>query len=272
MLAVNDPQHSAPAGDGRGAPSGQRSARSRIGIITGSGPEAGVDLWTKVLRANRTLLGAAYGGDLDAPEVVVFSVPDLGLSMELQRNDASVWRALRRTAEHMAPHVDHYGIACNTLNHYADRLAALGLPARLVSMGEVAREHLAEHGITRVALLGARPVMDLGPWSGYRELPQHASVELPADPDELHAIIYEVKRRGGTQPDIVAGVARGLAGLQSEVALLACTELPLIPVAAARPRTIDVTDLLALALARRSLAPVAAPSGRSERNEGGDQP
>lgn len=33
-------------------------ALSRIGIITGSGPEAGVDLWTKVLRANRQLLGA----------------------------------------------------------------------------------------------------------------------------------------------------------------------------------------------------------------------
>jgi aspartate racemase len=251
MFAMSDPQ------------------RSRIGIITGSGPEAGVDLWTKVLRANRKLLGAAYGGDLDAPEVVVFSVPELGLSMELQRNDARVWQALRRTAERMAPHVDHYGIACNTLNHYADRLEALGLPARLVSMGEVAREHLAEHAITRVALLGARPVMDLGPWSAYRALPQHASVELPADPDELHAIIYEVKRRGGAQPDIVARFTRVLAGLQSEVALLACTELPLIPVAVARPRTVDVTDLLALTLARRSLAPTGAPSEGSERSARG---
>jgi len=245
---MNDPQHS---GHGR--------ARSRIGIITGSGPEAGLDLWAKVLRANRQLMGADYRGDLDAPEVVVFSVPELGLSMELERNDAQVWEALRRTAERMAPHVDHYGIACNTLNLYEDRLAALGLPARLVSMGEVAREHLAEHGITRVALLGARPVMDLGPWSAYRTLPRHASVEVPADPDELHAIIYEVKRRGGAQPDIVARFAQVLAGLESEVALLACTELPLIPVAVARPRTVDVTDLLALALARRSLEPGVAP-------------
>ncbi|HUG21516.1 aspartate/glutamate racemase family protein [Piscinibacter sp.] len=244
---MNDPQHS---GHGR--------ARSRIGIITGSGPEAGLDLWAKVLRANRQLMGADYGGDLDAPEVVVFSVPELGLSMELERNDAQVWQVLRRTAERMAPHVDHYGIACNTLNHYADRLAALGLPARLVSMGEVARDYLAEHGITQVALLGARPVMDLGPWSAYRTLPQHASVEVPADPDELHAIIYEVKRRGGAQPDIVARFTQVLAGLASDVALLACTELPLIPAAVARPSTVDVTDLLALALARRSLEPRVA--------------
>lgn len=248
-----------------------RPHRSRIGIITGSGPEAGLDLWAKVLRANRSLLGAAYAGDLDAPEVVIFSVPELGLSMELERNDSRVWQALRDTAERLAPHVDHYGIACNTLNHYAQRLAALDLPARLVSMGDVAREHLAQHGITRVALLGARPVMDLGPWSAYRALPQHADVELPADLDELHTIIYEVKRRGGTQPDIVERFAGVLAGLQADVALLACTELPLIPVTVQRPRTVDVTDLLALALARRALEPAparAAAGGPGQRRHG----
>jgi aspartate racemase len=128
-------------------------------------------------------------------------------------------------------------------------------------MGQVACEHLAERGIERVALLGARPVMDLGPWSAYRKLPRHAGVELPADPDELHSIIYEVKRRGGAQADIVARFERVLAGLESEVALLACTELPLIPVVAARPRTVDVTDLLALALARRSLEPAPKAHG-----------
>lgn len=229
------------------------AARSRIGIITGSGPEAGVDLWTKVLRANRELLGSGYRGDLDAPEVVIFSVPELGLSMELERNDAAVWEAMQRTATLLAAHVDYYGIACNTLNHYADKLAELGLPARLVSVADVVIEYLQANGIGRLALLGARPVMDLGPWSAYRSLREHADIELPADLDELHRIIYAVKERGGDQADIVADFARVLAGLKSEVALLACTELPLIAGTFASPRTVDVTDLLAMALARRSL-------------------
>jgi aspartate racemase len=253
------------SGIGHGTRTGSGSAgrmpRSRIGIITGSGPEAGVDLWTKLLRANRMLLGTRYGGDLDAPEVVIFSVPELGLSMELARNDAQVWQALQHTATQMAAHVDHYAIACNTLNHYADRLDALGLPARLVSVGDVVRDHLAEHGIHRVALLAALPVMDLGAWSAYRALPLHADVERPADVHELHEIIYEVKRRGGEQPDIVERFARVLAQLESDVALLACTELPLIPCTAARPRCIDVTDLLALALARLSLTAPADLAG-----------
>lgn len=229
------------------------AARNRIGIITGSGPEAGVDLWTKVLRANRELLGSDYRGDLDAPEVVIFSVPELGLSMELERNDAAVWQAMQRTATHLAAHVDYYGIACNTLNHYADKLADLRLPARLVSVADVVIEYLAAHGIGRVALLGARPVMALGPWSAYRSLREHADIELPADLDELHRIIYAVKERGGDQADIVADFAQVLAGLKSEVALLACTELPLITGTFSSPRTVDVTDLLAMALARRSL-------------------
>ena len=41
--------------------------RRTIGIITGSGPEAGIDLWVKVLDANKRLLGEGFQGDLDAP-------------------------------------------------------------------------------------------------------------------------------------------------------------------------------------------------------------
>lgn len=231
------------------------SARSRIGIIAGSGPEAGVDLWNKVLRANRQLLGEAYRGDLDAPTVVIFSVPTLGLSMELATHDAKVWETMRRTATALSAHVDHYGIACNTLNHYADALAALGLPAQLVSMADVARDYLIERRLSRVALLAARPVMDLGPWSAYRHLPLTAQVEVPDDLDALHQIIYDVKQHGGDAPDIVERFARLLDGLQADTALLACTELPLIPCESERLRTIDVTDLLALELARRSLSP-----------------
>lgn len=236
--------------------------RGRIGIITGSGPEAGVDLWNKVLRANRALLGERYRGDIDAPEAVIFSVPELGLSMELERNDAEVWRHMATTASRLAQHVDHYAIACNTLNYYAKRLAALQLPAALVSVADVVIEHLKAHRVDRVALLGARPVMDLGPWSPYRPLLEHVEVEVPADVEGLHRIIYDVKRLGGAHADIPERFARVLNGLRSEVVLLACTELPLIPMHGGSRRPIDVTDLLASALAQRSLeAPPARRGG-----------
>ncbi|MFN3984619.1 MAG: aspartate/glutamate racemase family protein [Rhodocyclaceae bacterium] len=239
--------------------------RARIGIIAGSGPEAGVDLWSKLLRANRELLGEAYRGDLDAPEVVVFSVPTLGLSMELEHNDAQVWASLADAATRMAAHVDYYAIACNTLNYYAPQLAALNLPAQLVAVDDVVRAHLRERGLDRVALLGARPVMSLGPWSPYRSLTDDVTVEVPVDGEALHRIIYDVKARGGDDAEVVQGFRRLLADLKSELVLLACTELPLIPLPPDAPATVDVTDLLAHALARHSLS--AAPGYARTQDE-----
>jgi aspartate racemase len=202
-----------------------------------------------VLAATRRRLGERYRGDLDAPEVLVHSVPALGLSMELERHDAAVWKVLRDAAEAMAPRVDAFAIACNTLNHYEAPLRALDLPARLVSVQDVVRRLVRERGLTRIALLGSRPVMELGAWSAYRELPQVTEVEVPADLDALHRVIYDVKARGGREPDIVARFEGLLGTLTAPVALLACTELPLIPVTAAAPELADVTELLAQELA-----------------------
>ena len=224
-------------------------ARQRIGILAGSGPEAGIDLWAKVLGATRRLLGERYGGDLDAPEVLIHSVPALGLSMELEPNDPVVWKVLREAAQALAPRVDAFAIACNTLNHYEAPLRALGLPARFVSVQVEVRRLVSERGLERIALLGSRPVMALGAWSAYRDLPQVVEVEVPADPDALHQVIYDVKARGGQAPDIVSRFEAMLGELSAPVALLACTELPLVPVSVAAPELVDVTELLAQELA-----------------------
>lgn len=225
---------------------------ARIGIITGSGPEAGIDLWNKILRANRALHGERFRGDLDAPNVTVISEPALGLSMELAQNDAAVWECLKAAAEAIAQRVDYYAIACNTLNYYQPQLEALSLPARLVSFADVVKTWLKANRIERVALLGARPVTDLGPWSHYRRLAEHVDIELPnaAMAEALHRLIYDVKIFGGNQPDIQRRFQDIVDGLQSDAVLLACTELPLIPAPQTGKRIVDVTELVAQELAR----------------------
>ena len=42
-----------------------------IGIITGSGPEAGMHLWKMILDDVRNDLGKLYLGDLQAPEFII---------------------------------------------------------------------------------------------------------------------------------------------------------------------------------------------------------
>lgn len=224
---------------------------AKIGIISGSGPEAGIDLWQKILQANREMRGEGFRGDVDAPNVTVLSEPLLGLSMELEANDEVVWRYLRSTAQVMAPHVDYYVIACNTLNHYQSRLDALALPAQFISFADVVIDFLRENRIERVALLGARPVTDLGPWSHYRRLAEHVEVELPkpAQAEQLHQLIYDVKTFGGNAPGIRDRFRAIVDALESNNVLLACTELPLIPCLMDGRRIVDVTDLVARKLA-----------------------
>lgn len=228
------------------------TARKKIGIITGSGPEAGLDLWGKVLRASRKQQGDRFRGDLDAPNVTIFSEPALGLSMELEANDSVVWSCLKDAAQAMAQRVDYYAIACNTLNYYQPQLEALRLPAKLIAFADVALEYLQANRIERIALLGARPVTDLGPWSHYRTLAEHVDIELPnaATAQRLHQLIYDVKTVGGQVAGIRERFREILNALESDCVLLACTELPLIPLEPGTKPVVDVTDLVAHKLAR----------------------
>lgn len=226
--------------------------RSAIGIITGSGPDAGLDLWQKVLQANKSLLDGSYRGDLDAPYVNILSVPKLGLSMELEANDDLVWETLEKTARSIAEQTDYYAIACNTLNYYQPQLEELDLQSRLVSFSDVVIDMVKREGIEKVALLGAKPVTDLGDWSPYRKLLDVVEVEVPEDTAALHRLIYDVKTRGGDHTDVVTDFNDLLNSLSADAVLLACTELPLIPVSSQK-HLVDVTDLVARELARRSL-------------------
>ena len=86
--------------------------KKRIGIITGSGPEAGVDLWQKILKANKDILKENFHGDLDAPNVTIFSVPELGHSMELELNYEMVWKVLEKSVRDICKSC---GLLCNCL-------------------------------------------------------------------------------------------------------------------------------------------------------------
>jgi aspartate racemase len=231
---------------------GEAASRT-LGIIAGSGPEAGLDLWAKVLTRNQAARGAGFKGDLDAPRVIVLSEPTLGLSMDLETNEAVVWESLKRTAAAVSVQSDAYAIACNTLNWYAPRLEALRLPAEFVSFQSAVADWLAASGVKKVALLGAAPVTGMGHWSAYRALADVVEVEIPTDRVGLHGLILDVKRLGSRHPSLAPRFQTILDSLSASHALLACTELPLIAEGATGPQLVDVTDLVADALVARVL-------------------
>lgn len=222
------------------------ACRSAIGIVACSGAEAGLDLWAKILAANRARLGPAFRGDIDAPAVEIVSEPKLDLSVDLQRHGAGVRRRLLEVCRAMALQVDHYAIACNTLHCFAEEGCALPGRGRLVGLPDAAADHLTRQGATRVALLGAPSVMDLnGGSSPYSELRSRFEIETPSDPAEVERLILAVKRCGPGAAGLAQSLARILAGLEAPVVLLACTELPLLPPPREGPELIDPTRLVA---------------------------
>lgn len=231
---------------------GDYIARPRLGIITGSGPEAGMDMWAKLLDENRRRLGQAFRGDLDAPAVSIISDPELGLSMELQKTEQQVWNALRQDVLALDGQVAAFTIACNTLNLFAERIRQLNLRSVFVSFCDVLEDFLRNSGEQRVCLLGAKPVAELGEWSPYRSLRQHVAFE-PVQAQALHQLIYDIKALGPRHPELRPRFARLLEGIESDTVLLACTELPLIADIDTDKKLIDVTQLVVDAMLDHSL-------------------
>lgn len=228
--------------------------RATIGIVAGSGPEAGIDLWAKILRRNAAVLGPAFRGDLDAPRVIVLSEPQLGLSMDLAANDAPVWATMQDTATRIASDCDVWTVACNTLNWYAPRIAGLNLPGEFVSFQAVVGDWIKASGIRKLGLLAAAPVTEMGEWSAYRDLSRLVEIEVPDDRAALQDLIYDVKRLGSADPGLRPRFAKIIEEMQADTLLLACTELPLIADFSTSKTLVDVTDLVADALVARSLA------------------
>lgn len=222
-----------------------------IGILAGSGPEAGLDLWSKVLENRRGELADRYRGDIDAPAVVVISEPELGLSMDLANNAETVWAALERAARQLASQVDVWAIACNTLNHFAPQLDGLELDATLITPDGATARYLDAHGLRRIGLLGARPVVELGELSPYTRLVGEYDFDTPspADRDRLHRLIEEIKVAGGPSPEHADQLEALVIALppEAEKVLLACTELPFIEMESQR-ELVDVTALVAAEL------------------------
>ena len=220
-----------------------------IGIIAGSGPEAGLDLCTKILAANRHLKREAFAGDLDAPEILMWSRPELGHSMDMETNSELVWPFLLKAATLMGSHTNRFTIACNTLHYFEPRLRELNLCGNFVSVRETVADFCESAGIGSFALLGANPVAQFGRWSPYAGLESRFEIELSPEQPAVHQLIHDVKRLGAHHTDVKARFEAILESLKSKTVVLACTELPLIHCRTDLPKHIvDVTALLATRL------------------------
>ncbi len=226
--------------------------RKKIGIITGSGPEAGIDLWQKILYENKLYLNKEFKGDLDAPNVTIFSIPQLGYSMELEKNYDMVWESLKQGVIEICKYVDYFVIACNTLNLYASKIESIGYKHKFLSTLDVLEDYIKENNLNKIAIIAAMPILQMKEYSVFKPLYENFNVELPSDFSKVHNLIYEVKRSGGKNKEVIKEFDKIVKSLTAKEIFLACTELPLIDYKNNNKNLIDVTELLAKKLIQKS--------------------
>lgn len=223
----------------------------RIGIIAGSGPDAGIDLWSKILRATRREGADAYSGDTDAPEVTIRSIPKLGLSMNLALHRNEVRSVLLNTVREVSEVSDYFCIACHTLHCFAPEILALRCSARFVSIVDVTCDYVKHHQYRDVALISSSATAKA---HLYASLGRHCNVETTASYGRVDQLILDFKKN----PTNVTPLARTMVdivhSLQAKTVILACTELPMmLPIPLKGKTLVDPTTLLATQLARLGL-------------------
>lgn len=211
------------------------SERRPIGILSGNGPETGLRFWLKLNDSLRTLLGR-HASDLSMPPIHLLSLPEMGLSMELDAREDEVWSVISTSVHHLIDSGARFiTLPDNTTPYFAPRIRELcegSENIEFLSMPEVVGQWLVNNGIRKVALLGITYVADLaGPWSAYSEALRGIEVEqIPQRMvEETHAIAYRVKNEGWDS-NYGLNRLRDILGdtVESDVVLVALTELSIL--------------------------------------------
>lgn len=217
--------------------------QARLGVISGAGPEAGVDLLNKIITTHRQELGANYRTDRDAPYVMLLQIPGMGgprnpfdLFEEDEEPFKLVWAALTQAIDDMIMcKVDKFCISCNTLHVLQDKVLEYiqDKPIKFVSIIECvtnALVHMAN--VKKVAIFGSFTTTDLQGNSPYKQLAgTHELVELSEEArNSLQSMIVDVKKLGAdnVKSEMVEKLETLITETKADVFVFACTELPLI--------------------------------------------
>ena len=231
-----------------------------FGILTGNGPESGMALWrhlnTRVF--DRLEQAGRMQGDLSYPKVLLHSLPEMGLSMQLVEREAQTWQVVRDGVNQLcAAGISHLALACNTTPYFSDQIRAvcepLGVSFVPIQVPTIAA--LPNRSLDDVTILGIPVVAGLGPFSAYRALADRQVVTLdnPKVLDALHELGYLVKRfRSHGQHVKALNKLRYIlrAGVQTPRVLIALTEISVLlerfPGIHHRLKGLEIIDPLAI--------------------------
>lgn len=217
-----------------------------VGIVGGMGPAATVELMSRIIRKTPAK------DDSDHLRMLVDNNPKVPSRIKaiIERTGVDPLPELIRMTKGLeSAGADFLVMPCNTAHHYHEDLAAsVAIP--FLSIVEVSARRLAEQApqARRIGFLASPAVRQVGV---YDEVFDKRGLEIVYPDDagsaELLRLIREIKEglTGSKQKEAFHRIARDLAG-RVDVALVACTELSMLPLPEIEGcPVIDTLDLLA---------------------------
>jgi len=205
----------------------------KIGILTGNGPESGIKLWNDINKGIRNELTTRFSGDVSFPNVNVQSVPEMGLSMELEHREMQTWEYIKKVLISMC--IDGctiIALACNTTQYFKEKIENICHPfdTKLFSMEIAVDNYLTRHNIKTFDFLAIKYVTEFEKWSGFKELNKKYKIVLPKKEDinKINILGFQVKQKGVTGSNI--NKLRDLINqaTSTNTVLIALTELSIL--------------------------------------------
>ena len=232
----------------------------KIGILTGNGPESGLFLWEKINYYIRTRLKNKFIGDFTFPNIVIESVPNMGITMELEAREDKSWEVVQKGIEKLCESgATLICVACNTTQYFKDKIQVIckKYGAEFVDMPSSLESYLIKNNITYFAFLGIKYVANIEEkFSAFNNLSKF-NVENVSERSlqKVHDLGFEVKREGITSKNI--NKLRDLINneTESDVVIIALTEISIIldsqKKSKSKTKFIDTLNILAESVANK---------------------
>ena len=235
-----------------------------VGIIGGMGPEATVDLMSRLIRLTPAL------DDADHIRCIVDNNPKVPSRIKalIEGGGESPAPELQEMARRLeAWGADFLAMPCNTSHYYfQDIQDAVSIP--VLNLIEITTREVVEQqsGIVTAGILGSTTMILTGLYQ-HAFAASGANVVYPeaCSQERVMAAIKDIKK--GRVNQVASVLAEALSSLQAQGAravVVACTELSLLPVASPPLPLYDAADILAREIIRTCKGHSTHPS--HERN------
>ncbi len=224
-------------------------SKTKIGIIGGMGPQAGVE-FCRLLVGEAVKKGACRNADF--PEFILYSLaPEDVIAADGELAERALKEELQKAGRVLClAEVEVVVLTCNTAHLYASSLKRM-FGRRFLPLPELVAKKVGSMSVRKAGLLASPQTIKQ---QVYNSLLATHGVGIIVPSEEEIAVLEKVIRQviaGRLDSSVVArvkGIHKQLQKRGAEQVILGCTELSLIPELKKGPRTVDSLTVLARAV------------------------